>query len=117
MNKEKSFKELIQETRKILKEFEKQDGKWNAETIITELTKQLGEVSKQVMMLEGNYMPQRKKDQNHHYSKENLGYEMSDILFNLIRLADYYNIDLEQAHINKLKINSNRFSLKNDESK
>lgn len=102
---EQTFQQIIQQSRELIKRFKEQEEKnWNAETIITELTKQLGEVSKQVMMLEGNYIPQRKKDSKYACSKEILEDELSDVLFNLIRLADYYEIDLERAHLNQLKI-------------
>jgi len=97
--------ELIKYTNEIIKEFEKREQKkWTPEIMITELTKQMGEVSKQIMMLEKNYIPQRKNYPEYAYSKEKLADELSDILFMIIRISNYYKIDLEKSHLNELKI-------------
>ena len=96
--------ELINQTKEMIREFEKREQrKWTPEIIITELSKQLGEVSKQIMMLEKNYILERANYPEYSYSREKLGGELSDILFTLIRLADYYKIDLEKVHLNELK--------------
>ncbi len=97
------MKELIQDTERIIKEFGKREQrKWAPEIMVTELAKQLGETSKQIMMLEKNYLPQRENNKNYAYSKEILADELSDILFMIIRIANYYKINLEEAHINAL---------------
>ena len=93
----KTFQETIKETKKIIEEFKKRERKtWTPEIILAELVKQVGEASKQIMMLEKNYLPQREGCIEYQYSKEKLADEISDILFILIRLA-YYEISLEKA--------------------
>ena len=104
MEESKTFKKIIEETREITKEFEKREKrKWIPETMVTELAKQLGEVSKQIMMLEGNYLPRRDTDPRYAHSKEQLADELSDIFANILRIADHYQIDLEEAHLKELE--------------
>jgi len=99
------MKEIIKKTTEVIREFEKREPKkWTPEIMITELTKQLGGLSKQIMMLEQNYVSQRNNYPEYSYSKEQLADELSDILFMIIRLADYYKIDLEKSHLNELKL-------------
>ena len=98
------FNKLIDKTREVIKGFENiEPKKWTPEIMLTDLAKQLGEVSKQIMMLEKNYIPQREKNPKYAYSKEELADELSDILFMIIRISDYYGIDLEKAHIRELE--------------
>lgn len=102
---DKTFKEIIKEIREINKEFAKREKKeWTPEIMTTELAKQLGEVSKQIMMLEGNYLPQRNTDQRYTHSKEQLADELSDIFSNILRITDYYKIDLEISHLKELEL-------------
>ena len=101
---EKTFKEIIKETRDVITNFEKHEQKkWTPEIMVVELTKQIGELSKQIMMIENNYIPQRKIMPEYSYSKEKLGDELSDIIYIVIRIADIYSIDLEKAHLSELK--------------
>jgi len=101
--KDKSFNELITETNKLIEKFEKKEKKkWTPEIMITELTKQAGELSKQIMILEGNYIPEKDNNLGYSASKEQLANELSDILFMLIRISNHYKIDLEKAHIEEL---------------
>jgi len=97
------FKKVIEETEEVIKEFEKRERKkWTPEIMITELTKQLGELSKQIMMLEKNYLVQRDSNKEYSHSKERLAGELSDIFYIIIRLANYYQVDLEKTHIDEL---------------
>jgi NTP pyrophosphatase (non-canonical NTP hydrolase) len=97
------MKTIIKESKEIIQEFEKREKKkWTPEIIVTELTKQLGEISKQIMMLEGNYVPQRDNYPKYNSSKEKLADELSDALLMIIRLAEHYDIDLEKAHFDEL---------------
>ena len=101
----KTFQEITEKTREIINEFKKREQKpWTPEIMIVELIKQVGEVSKQIMMLEKNYVPQREGYPEYAHSKAKLGDELSDILFMLIRLSDYYEINLEQAHLKELDL-------------
>lgn len=98
------FNELIKHTEKIILEFERREQKkWTPEIMLVELSKQMGEVSKQIMMLEKNYVPQRGNYREYESSKEKLGDELSDILFMLIRISKFYKINLEKAHLDELK--------------
>lgn len=99
------MREIIEKTREIIKGFEKREPKkWTPEIMITELSKQVGGLSKQIMMLEQNYVKQRNNNPEYSYSKEQLADELSDILLMIIRLADYYNIDLEKSHLHELDL-------------
>jgi len=110
---EKTFNQVLKETREITNEFEKREKKeWTPEIMTTELAKQLGEVSKQIMMLEGNYLPERDDDSRYAFSKEKLADELSDVFANIIRMADYYEIDFEEAHLKELNKGKKRFVLK-----
>lgn len=102
---DKTFKDIIEETIKLVKNFEKREQKkWTPEIMVVELTKQLGELSKQIMMLEKNYIPQRDNYPEYAFSKEKLGDELSDILYMIVRIAHYYQINLEEVHLKELRI-------------
>lgn len=60
-----------------------------------ELSKQVGELAKQVMIKEKYYALTGEVDD----VDERLGNEMADVIAQVIRLADYYGIDLEKAYI------------------
>ncbi len=45
-------------------------------------------------------------------NNQELSHEMVDVLWNLLRLAEFKGIDMEQAFIEKLAINNNRPLLK-----
>lgn len=104
------FKEAIDLARKIIKRFEKIEGKpWGAEGAIIELTKQAGELSKSIMVYEGYYFRGRGKlDKRYIPAKGKIGDELADILYAIIRIADHYRIDLEQAHI-KARLEEDKF--------
>ena len=58
-----------------------------------ELSKQVGELAKQVMLKEGYYaFTADAADVD-----TRLGNEMADVIAQVMRLADFYHIDLEQA--------------------
>jgi NTP pyrophosphatase (non-canonical NTP hydrolase) len=69
--------------------------------------KQVGELSKLVMVTEGYYMAGRDNLPEYQSSKEKIGDELSDIFFMTIRLADHYGIDLEEVHLRELDIAMN----------
>lgn len=92
----KSFAEMQEMYKGIVKRFNKielQD--WNAEGAMIELSKQVGELAKQVMIKEKYYALTRDVPD----VDEKLGNEMADVIAQVMRLADYYNIDLEKAFI------------------
>ena len=61
--------------------------------------KQVGDRAKHVMVAERYYLPQRDADPRYATTKDELADELADILLAAIRIADYYEIDLEQAHV------------------
>lgn len=106
-----TFKELIQKTNKVADEFQKVEQRdWGIEGNMIELSKQVGELAKNVMMLEKYYLAKRWQESKYKdASKEEIANELSDILFIIIRIADLYGIDLEKAHLKELEIASKSF--------
>jgi len=89
---------IIEEFRKVYKEFEKYEGKkWVPEVIMTELSKQVGELAKYVMLKEGAYFLGRENEEKYKFTMEDIGDEMVDVIDQVTRLADYYEIDLVEA--------------------
>ena len=92
----KTFLEMQDMYRSITQRFQKielQD--WKAEGAMIELSKQVGELAKQVMIKEKYYALQGEDPE----VDKHLGNEMADVIAQVMRLADYYKIDLEQAFI------------------
>ena len=94
---ELTFQEAIDLYRGIYKRFEIVEGKpWGISGAMIELSKQVGDLSKCIMQKEKYYancvaVPEE--------ITENIGNELADIFGQLIRIADYYQIDLQEAHI------------------
>ena len=90
----KTFAEMENMYKEVVKRFNKIELKeWKAEGAMIELSKQVGELAKQVMIKERYYalegdVPDIDKC---------LGNEMVDVIAQIMRLADYYKIDLEKA--------------------
>ncbi|MHB8904013.1 MAG: nucleoside triphosphate pyrophosphohydrolase family protein [Patescibacteria group bacterium] len=101
-----TFKEIIQKTNEVIKAFEKvEQRKWGAEGSMIELMKQVGELSKNVMMLENYYLAEKNNDPNFNKaSKDEIGNELSDIFFMLVRIANHYGVDLETTHLKELDL-------------
>lgn len=104
MSKTMTFQQAITLYRNIYQRFEKIEGKpWGAEGAVIELTKQVGELAKQVMVAEKYYFQGREKLTGYETSKATIGDELADIFVAVIRIADYYEIDLIEAHIEARK--------------
>ena len=90
----KTFAEMENMYKEVVKRFNKIELKeWKAEGAMIELSKQVGELAKQVMIKERYYalegdVPDIDKC---------LGNEMADVIAQIMRLADCYKIDLEKA--------------------
>lgn len=95
-----SFKEVIEQTKRLIEEFEKREGKpWGIEGSMIELSKQVGELSQNVMMLENYYLSERKNNPKYkNASKQAVADELFDLFFMTVRIAKYYDIDLVKAH-------------------
>ncbi len=100
-----TFKEAVELAKRIIKRFEKIEGKpWEIDGSMIELSKQVGDLSRLVMSYEGYYPKDRgKQDEQYLATKEKIADELADILFMIIRIAGYYNVDLEKAHVDALK--------------
>jgi len=101
-----TFKEVVRKTTEIIEAFQKVEQRdWGIEGNMIELMKQVGELGKNVMVLEKYYLAKREEDPNYNKaSKAEIGNELSDILFMTIRIANHYGIDLEEAHLKELDI-------------
>lgn len=88
---------MIDKTRKLIAEFKKREPKeWGAEGAMIEMTKQVGDLAKSIMVYEKYYMSERELEPKYKTTKDNIGDELYDIFFMVVRLADHYGIDLEQ---------------------
>jgi len=92
--------ELIELTRKSIKEFEKiERRKWGIEGGMIELAEQVGDLAKYVMTKEKYYLSDRENNPNYQADNDRIADELADIFFCLVRIADHYGIDLEKALI------------------
>ena len=92
----KTFAEMQEMYREVVKRFSKIElQEWKAEGAMIELSKQVGELAKQVMIKEKYYALEGEVQD----VEERLGNEMADVIAQVMRLADYYGIDLEQAFV------------------
>ena len=92
----KTFSEMQNMYKEVVKRFSKIElQEWKAEGAMIELSKQVGELAKQVMIKEKYYaLTGEVTDVD-----ERLGNEMADVIAQVMRLADYYHIDLEKAFV------------------
>ena len=92
----KTFAEMEEMYKEVVKRFRKIElQEWRAEGAMIELSKQVGELAKQVMVKERYYALEGDVSD----VDERLGNEMADVIAQVMRLADYYKIDLENAFI------------------
>jgi uncharacterized protein len=99
-----SFKEAVDLSIKVIRAFDEiEERPWTVETTMIELMKQVGDLSKRLMMYENYYFTQRAGNPNYTTSKEKIANELADIFHCLVRIADHYGIDLEDAHIKARK--------------
>lgn len=92
----RTFQEMEKMYAEVVKRFNKIElQEWNAEGAMIELSKQVGELAKQVMIKERYYALEGEAAD----VDERLGNEMADVIAQVMRLADFYQIDLEKAFI------------------
>jgi hypothetical protein len=92
------FSTLLKQTRQMAAQFEKiEQRSWGVEGIMIELSKQVGDLAKRVMVAEKYYLKSREQDPAYRVSKEKLADELFGIWYCLVRLADYYQLDFEEA--------------------
>jgi len=92
----KTFAEMQKMYREVVCRFSQIElNPWEAQGAMIELSKQVGELAKQVMIKEKYYaLTDEVLDVD-----VKLGNEMADVIAQVMRLADHYGIDLEQAFI------------------
>lgn len=92
----KTFEEMQEMYREVVRRFNKIElREWNAQGAMIELSKQVGELAKQVMIKEKYYaLIDEVPDVD-----ERLGNEMADVIAQVMRLADCYQVDLERAFL------------------
>lgn len=87
-------------TRQVISAFDQVEQRpWTVEVTLIELMKQVGDLSRRILVIEEYYLADRATRPDYHTSVGDIGDELADILYCLIRIADHYHIDLEAAHI------------------
>lgn len=100
MENKYSFQDLIDMSRKVIAAFDRVEQRpWTIEVKMVELTKQVGELAKHVMVKERYYLPDRDNHPKYKTEVANIADELADILHGVISIAEYYQIDLEEAHV------------------
>ena len=101
----RTFAEMEEMYDNIVKRFNKIElNDWKAEGVMIELSKQVGELAKQVMIKEKYYAWTEEVED----IDKCIGNEMADVIAQIMRLASYYNIDLENAFI-EARIDEDRY--------
>lgn len=96
----RTFREMLDLARTVIAAFDARERRdWTIETAMIELTKQVGDLAKHVMVAERYYLADRDTDPRYATTTGEIADELADVLLALIRIADHYGIDLEQAHI------------------
>ena len=92
----KTFADMQDMYREVVRRFSQIElTPWQAQGAMIELSKQVGELAKQVMIKEKYYaLTDEVPDVD-----TKLGNEMADVIAQVMRLADHYGIDLEQAFL------------------
>lgn len=94
------FKEIQKEVNK-LEDFINQNarsGKDGVFVLLTHLLAECGEAADEVKGLEGE-----RAESPDDYSKDELAKELVDVIFNTLRIARYYNIDLDNYFLKRIK--------------
>jgi NTP pyrophosphatase (non-canonical NTP hydrolase) len=94
---EPTFREAVAQGGQILERFKgMQPRTWGAEGAYIELTKQVGDLAKHIMVTDG-YYGQRQNTDRYASSKAHIEDELVDIFTAVVRLARHYEIDLVAA--------------------
>lgn len=100
MQQSRTFQEMLALTRQVIAGFDQRNRRpWTVEAAVIELTKQVGDLARHVMVAERYYLPDRDDDPRYVTTADDIADELADILYCVIRIADHYQVDLERAHI------------------
>ena len=100
MERQYTFQELIAMTRQVMAAFDRVEPRpWTIEASTIELMKQAGDLARRIMMAERYYLPDRADRPDYQATVDDIGDELADILYCIIRIAEHYQIDLEAAHV------------------
>lgn len=95
-----SWLEMLEIARQVIQGFDRVERRpWTVEADMMELSKQVGDLTRYVMMEQRYYLPDRETDPRYRVDRTVIGDELADILYCLIRIADRYGIDLARAHM------------------
>ena len=100
MGRQYTFRDLIDVTRTVVREFDAVERRpWTVETVMIELMKQVGDLSRRVLTMEQYYLADRDRRPEYETSASEIGDELADILYCVIRIAARYDVDLEHAFL------------------
>ncbi len=69
-----TFQDLIEMTRKVITAFNRAEQRpWTIETTLIELTKQVGDLAKHIMVMERYYLPDRDQRPDYHTTIDHIG--------------------------------------------
>jgi len=94
----KSFEGIVKINKELLEKFKEVEQRpWGAEASILDLTKQAGTLSKHVLVYEKYYMAGIENKERYKTDLSNIGDQLADIFYCLVRISDHYKIDLEKS--------------------
>lgn len=103
---------LVQQTEDMINQFKKiEQREWGIEGTMIELSKQVGDLSKHIMVQEKYYIKSRETEPEYITTKKEIADELFDIWFCLIRISQYYKIDLKKSINDITKKELNDFKL------
>jgi NTP pyrophosphatase (non-canonical NTP hydrolase) len=88
--------DLLAHTSEITQLFDQLVGPWTPVLMMTELTAEVGTLADGIMIVEQHRSPRQNTP------PIDLADDLADVLFMLLRLADHYCIDLQEAYTNML---------------
>ena len=100
MSMDGTLADLIEINRTVATAFDERERRsWGVETLVMELAKQVGDLARAVLTTENYYLADRDDDPSYGGGTSRIANELADILYCVIRLADHYEVDLEEAHL------------------
>lgn len=96
----RTLNDLFVINRKVMAAFEERERRvWTVETVVIELAKQVGDLARTVMAREQYYLADRDQQPAYDGANAQIGNELADVLYCVMRLADHYGVELEGAYL------------------